>query len=65
MNGMKKIVISLGGNALDTCSTMHSAAEQLSACFQTAKTVVNLAMQGFIEMSRKCVYVRKVTKLFH
>ena len=45
---MKKIVISLGGNALEALepSKLHTAAEQLAACYRTAETVIDLAQQG-------------------
>ena len=44
---MKKIVISLGGNALMNGAVLHSAAEQLRACFSTAKAVIDLTKQGY------------------
>lgn len=43
---MKRIVISLGGNALQSFKGAHTAADQLAACFETAKTVIALANEG-------------------
>ena len=43
---MKKVVISLGGNALTLGSKLHTASDQLAACYRTAQIVIDLAQQG-------------------
>jgi carbamate kinase len=52
---MKKVVISLGGNALTLGSKLHTASDQLAACYRTAQIVIDLAQQGIFISAFICI----------